>query len=241
MLKAHSRKAPWNKTLRNISTALALSTLIACASSNPLDPQLEEAIRWYTGETGSVDDERARILLESAASDNDPLSRMWVARVYSTGRMTFPADKALAVQIAASVITQVEVLAEAGNAEAMFLMGTAYAEGLAKSQDPITALTWYRRAADQQHVLAQHNIGNAYSSGTGVEASNEMAAYWWQLAAQQGDAVVQYRLAQLFEQGLGVPQDMSVALRWYADSARRGNDNAKQALTRLGVPLQSAQ
>lgn len=241
MLKAHSRKAPWNKTLRNISTALALSTLIACASSNPLDPQLEEAIRWYTGETGSVDDERARILLESAASDNDSLSRMWVARVYSTGRMTFPADKALAVQIAASVITEVEVLAEAGNAEAMFLMGTAYAEGLAKSQDPITALTWYRRAADQQHVLAQHNIGNAYSSGTGVEASNEMAAYWWQLAAQQGDAVVQYRLAQLFEQGLGVPQDMSVALRWYADSARRGNDNARQALTRLGVPLQSAQ
>lgn len=235
MLITRSRKAPWNKTLRNITTALALSTAIACASAEPLDPQLEESIRWYTGETGTVDDARARSLLERAASDNDPLSRMWVARVYSTGRMTFPADKEQAIHIAATVIAQVEALAQAGNAEAMFLMGTAYAEGLAKTQDPITALTWYRLAAQQQHVLAQHNIGNAYSSGTGVEASDEMAAYWWQLAAQQGDAVVQYRLAQLYEQGRGVPEDMSLALLWYQDSARRGNANAKQALARLGV------
>ena len=236
MLETYFRKIPW----RGVCLGFALSTVLSCASIDPLDPQLAESVRWYTGETGTVDDERARALLESAASDNDPLSVMWLARVYSTGRMTFPADKARAVSIAASVLPQVEALAEAGNAEAMFLMGTAYAEGLAKAQDPVTAIIWYRRAADQRHVLAQHNIGNAYASGTGVERSDEWAAYWWKLAAEQGDAIPQFRLAQLYERGQGVAQDMSLALRWYSDSARRGNSNAEQALLRLGAPIQRA-
>ena len=234
------RYALVRRTKQIVYTVLVLSFFAACASTDTIDPELKESIRWYTGETGLVDDELARKLLESAVIDNDPLSVMWLARVYSTGRMTFPADKERAVEIAATVISQVEVLAEAGNAEAMFLMGTAFAEGLARTQDSVTAILWYRRAAEKNHVLAQHNIGNAYSSGTGVEQSDELAAHWWLLAALQGDAIPQLRLGQVYERGQGVPQDMTQALRWYMDSAQRGNENAKQALARLAQTLRSA-
>ena len=214
---------------------------MSCAStSEEIDPDLKESIRWYTGETGLVNDDRARLLLESAVSDNDPLSVMWLARVYSTGRMTFTANKELAINLATTVIEQVEALAESGNSEAMFLMGTVYAEGLARTQEPITAILWYRRAAEKNHVLAQHNIGNAYSSGTGLEQSDELAAHWWRLAALQGDAIPQFRLAQLYEQGQGVPQDMTQAVHWYTESAQRGNQNARQALTRLESSTPSA-
>ena len=212
---------------------LLILFLTNCASRIDPDPKLIEAIRWYTGEAGTVDDVRARSLLESAAADGDALSMMWLARVYSTGRMTYPADKATAVEIASSVIIEIERLAFAGVGEASFLMGTAYAEGLAVPIDPVAAVAWYRKAAAANITLAQHNLGNVHAAGTGVEQSDSEAFRWWLLAAQKGDAIPQFRLAQMYEQGKGVQQDLELAEQWYRESASRGYRNAVIALQRL--------
>ena len=197
------------------------------------DPDLLAAIHWYTGEAGRVDDDRARQLLEQAAADGDPISVMWIARVYSTGRMTFPEDKARAIEIANSVIDEVERLAISSVAEANFLMGTAFAEGLGKPVDPVQAVTWYRRAAAMDNTLAQHNIGNVYASGTGVPQSDSEAVSWWLLAAEKGDAIPQFRLAEMYELGRGVAKDIEQALYWYRESMERGNSNSAAALDRL--------
>ncbi len=198
-----------------------------------LDPHLEQAIDLYLGTSGTVNDPLAREHLEQAQLNGDALSVMWLARVYSTGRMTYPADKSRAREIANSIITAVEARAESGEAEAEFLMGTAFAEGLGKPVDPEQAVAWYRRAAGQGHILAQHNLGNVSFSGNGVPQSDERAVYWWTLAAEQGDAIPQFRLGQMYEQGRGVEQDLEQAIAWYQDSARRGNSNARAALARL--------
>lgn len=210
---------------------LALMVL-GCAAISP-QAQLEESVRWYTGESGSVDDPRARRLLELSAVDGNALSVMWLARVYSTGRMTFDADKDRAVRLASSVIDEVEVMANQGNSEAMLLLGTAYAEGLAKEVDPELAVRWYRDAAALNNTLALHNLGNVYASGTGVVQNDELAAQWWLRAAEKGDAIPQLRLGTIYEQGRGVEKDIDEALRWYSDSARRGNQAAAAALKRL--------
>jgi len=209
--------------------------LVSCATPLLPDPMLLEAIRWYTGETGTVDDARARNLLERAAADGDALSVMWLARVYSTGRMTYPADRARAQALAESVIPAVEQLAGQGQAEAEFLLGTAWAEGLAKPVDAVEAAYWYRRAADRGHVLARHNLGNIHFAGTGVAKDPGLAAMWWRLAAEAGDAIPQHRLGTLLEQGQGVAQDMEEALFWYRNAAARGNRDAAAALLRLGA------
>jgi len=208
--------------------------LVSCATPLLPDPALVEAIRWYTGETGTVDDARARTLLERAAADGDALSVMWLARVYSTGRMTYPADKNRAQSLAQTVISAVEQLAGQGQAEAEFLLGTAWAEGLGKPVDAAEAAHWYRRAADRGHVLARHNLGNIHFAGTGVPQDYELAAMWWRLAAEAGDAIPEYRLGTLLEQGLGVAQDPEEALLWYRNAAGRGNADAAAALLRLG-------
>lgn len=150
-----------------------------CDTSASRNEDLAAAIGWYTGAAGNVDDDRARALLRRAAASNDTLAIMWIARVHSTGRMGFRQDRNLAQQTAITVIEEVERLADAGDAEASFLMGTAYAEGLGKSQDPVAAARWYERAAEMGNMLGQHNLGNIYASGTGVVQSDSLAIAWW--------------------------------------------------------------
>lgn len=220
------------------AAVIALVGLVgACASEAVLsvDPQLVEAIDWYTGVTGQVDDARARELLEEAAADQDPISVMWKARVYSRGRMGFPQDEDEARRLAASVIGDVERAAADGIVEAEFLMGTAYDEGLGKEENADSATAWHRRAASAGYVLGQHNLGNAYAAGRGVPRNPALAVEWWTLAASKGDAVTQLRLGEAYESGTGVTADMAEALRWYGMAAQAGNREAQEALARLAA------
>lgn len=197
------------------------------------NPRLDEAIRLYTGVAGRVDDAAAARLLEAAVADGDTLAVMWLARVHSRGRMGFPEDRDTASSLATTVIGGVRALAEAGVPEALFLMGSAHAEGLGVPVDPEEAVRWYRRAAAHGHVLAQHNLGNAYVSGTGVPPSDSLAMVWWRKAAVQGDAIPSFRLGTMYEEGRGVAPDPVEALRWYRQSAARGYEPARRAVERL--------
>ena len=212
---------------------LWLLTVTSCIAIPSLNADLTEAIGWYTGAVGYVDNARARGFLERAASSEDPLAIMWIARVHSTGRMGFTQDRNLAEQVASSVIQDVERLANEDVAEACFLMGTAFAEGLGKTVNPLAAARWYERAALLGNMLAQHNMGNIYASGTGVPQNDSLAVSWWLQAAEQGDAIPQFRLAVMFEQGLGIDLDIEQAIRWYEESARRGYSQAQEALDRI--------
>jgi TPR repeat protein len=227
-----------------VSAALAVFVGLLAASASVqdaaprVDPRLVDAIGWYTGTAGRVDDPRARVLVEAAARDGDVLGRMWLARAYSRGRMGLPRDEARAKAMAAIVLDAVRRQADRGSAEAQFLVGTALDEGLGVPEDPAAALEWFRRAAAQDHTLAQHNLGNAFAAGRGVTADAAEAVRWWLKAGEKGDAVVQLRLGESYERGTGVPRDPAQARRWYTDAAGRGNAQAKAALERLGGGLE---
>ena len=221
--------------LNSNRTALAIGFLVvtSCIATQRHNIDLVEAISWYTGAAGYVDDDRARGLLEQAAASQDTLALMWLARVHSTGRMGFPQDRNLAQRVASRVIEDVERLASEDDAEASFLMGTAFAEGLGKTVDLAAAALWYERAARLGNMLAQHNMGNIYASGTGVPQNDSLAVFWWLQAAEQGDAIPQFRLGVMFEQGLGIDADILQAIYWYKESALRGYSPAQAALHRL--------
>lgn len=215
-----------------VATALLTATTCVSAPQQP-DPALLEAIDWYTGVAGSVDNDRARELLEEAIAGEGPLAMMWLARVHSTGRMGFSHDEEQARDIADGVIGRVQRAAESGVLEAIFLMGTAYDEGLGKPVDHAQAALWHRRAAERGHVLGAHNIGNQYSEARGVAEDPALAVEWWTQAAEKGDAITQLRLGESYEAGRGVTRNLDAAHDWYSRSAAAGNQDAKEALERL--------
>lgn len=218
---------------RTCSTALFLLATACVAAPQEPDPVLLEAVDWYTGVAGSVDNERARQLLEEAIAGGGPLATMWLARVHSTGHMGFPRDEERAREIADGVIREVQRAAESGVLEAVFLMGTAFDEGLGKPVDHERAAQWHRRAAERGHVLGAHNIGNQYSEGRGVAVDPALAVEWWTLAAEKGDAITQLRLGESYEAGRGVTRDLDIARDWYARAAAAGNVEAQEWLERL--------
>lgn len=221
-------------TLLRLLVAATLLTSTACVSApQEPDPILLESIDWYTGVAGSVDNDRARELLEEAIAGGGPLATMWLARVHSTGRMGFPQDEERARDIADGVIGKVQRAAESGVLEAIFLMGTAYDEGLGRPIDHERAALWHRRAGERGHVLGAHNIGNQYSEGRGVEVDAALAVEWWTRAAEKGDAITQLRLGEAYEAGRGVTQDVEAAWEWYSRAAASGNADAREALERL--------
>ena len=215
---------------------LVAAWLVATAGcvSQPAEPHLIllEAVDWYTGVAGAVDDERARELLEEAVAGGG-LATMWLARVHSTGRMGFPRDEERARRLAGSVVREVQRAAESGVLEAVFLMGTAYDEGLGRPVDAERAAVWHRRAAERGHVLGAHVLGNQYAEGRGVAEDPALAVEWWTRAAEEGDAITQLRLGEAYEAGRGVEQDRDRALDWYGRASRAGNQQASEALARL--------
>jgi TPR repeat protein len=225
----HPSKVPHAASLRPVGLQP-----VSPQSTEPMDPLLVEVIGFYTGSGGHMDDARAHELLLEAAADNDTLSRMWLARVYSRGRMLFERDDERAREIAADVIDEVRRLADGNHHEAAFLMGTAYAEGLGVEENQELAMAWYYRAADLGNMLAQHNLGNAYHEGNNAPQDFGIAAYWFHRAAEQGDALPMFWLGQFYENGDGVEQDREKALYWYRESAKRGRADAQAALDRLG-------
>ena len=229
------------RTLRSLALpagAIALF-LAGCVSQPPAaHPSLVAAIDHYTGAAGAVNDARARELLEEAVAEGGPIAIMWLARVHSTGRMSYPQDEARARELAGSVINRIERAAESGVPEAVFLMGTAYDEGLGREIDHEQAAIWHRRAAEAGHVLGAHVLGNQYSEGRGVPEDPVEAVVWWLQAAEAGDAITQLRLGEAYEVGRGVAQDPVQARQWYERAARAGNAAAAEALARMDSEAQ---
>ncbi len=105
-------------------------------------------------------------------------------------------------------------LAEKGDADAQYFLGTLYAEGKGVEQNDATAFLWFQRAANQGNAAAQYNVGASYAAGSGVAQSYADAAKWFQRAANQGMVFAQMNLGLLHAAGLGVPQDNVEAYKW---------------------------
>ena len=67
-------------------------------------------------------------------------------------------------------------LAEQGNADAQFELGSMYDRGKGVPKDYKEAVKWYRLAAEQGKAPAQYNMGVLYDNGEGVPKDYKEAA-----------------------------------------------------------------
>lgn len=70
-------------------------------------------------------------------------------------------------------------LAEKGQIDAQFNLGTMYYRGDGVRQDYVEASKWFRRAAEQGDMEAQYCLGLMYLNGEGVKQSESEAQKWF--------------------------------------------------------------
>src|SRR5271166_4312547 len=137
-------------------------------------------------------------------------------------------DRALALFAAA---------AEAGDAEAAFIVGERYLEGNGAMRHPASAARWYRFAAEAGHLGAQCRLAALYLFGVArgtVEPNARLfeaveserpdyhAAFLWaRRAAEMGAPDAQAMLAFILSSGPEELRDPDAAFEWYRKSAEQ--------------------
>ena len=92
--------------------------------------------------------------------------------------------------------------------------------------DIVTALRWYRKAAELGYAPAQARLGYILDDSE----EDEEAVAWYRRAAAQGLPEAQYGLGKMYLSGEGVPANPDKARELFEQAARQGHVGAIQAL-----------
>lgn len=121
--------------------------------------------------------------------------------------------------------------AEAGDANAQFMLGLVYERGLGVTPDPALARQWYERAARQKEPRATLALGLMLAGGSAVDQA--AAREWLARAADSGAIEAQLTLGVMAETGRGGAADPAAARRWYGIAAGSGEPRALNNLALL--------
>jgi uncharacterized protein len=137
-------------------------------------------------------------------------------------------------------------LADQGNAEAQYALGSMYADGQGVPKNNTEAAKWWRRAADQGNTFAQFNLGALYDDGKGVPRNKAEALKLYHLAAERGNDRAQFSVGTLYFAGVAVPENRTEAAKWFRRAADQGHIGGQVYLalsyaTGLGVPQDNVQ
>jgi TPR repeat protein len=87
----------------------------------------------------------------------------------------------------ALALKEIAPLARAGNAAAQYVIGAMYYTGNGVPQDQKMAVSWFRKAAQQDHPDAQYALGLMYRYHVAGLPEDAVIAYMlWNLAAANG-------------------------------------------------------
>jgi TPR repeat protein len=92
------------------------------------------------------------------------------------------------------------------------------AEKAFDESDIVSAIAYYRKAAQAGHLPAQKRL--AYLLDKSEE--NKEALKWYQMAAEQGDAEAEHGLAGMYASGESMEKNYGKALRLFRSSANKG-------------------
>ena len=118
--------------------------------------------------------------------------------------------------------------AQAGDAEAQYLVGCVYNRGRLVPRNPEEAQRWFLKSAEQSYPPAE----GAY--GMGARIANPAVGERWMLrAADHGDASTQLWLAISYDDDWFGTIDHELALKWYRKAAESGDPDAQVVLGQI--------
>lgn len=127
---------------------------------------------------------------------------------------------------------KLKATAAQGNSFAQFSLATLYDPEFHLSKlvapDANVALSWYMKAAQQGHSVAQFDVGRMYKEGKyGIPQNLVTTLLWYEKSAAAGFAVAERELAILYRDGTGVPKDETHAIRLFRAAADKGDAYAQ--------------
>ena len=136
---------------------------------------------------------------------------------------------------------QLEQLADAGDAHAQYIIGTAYRDGGLLIPDTVKARKLLERAAEQEIDAAQYALGKLYLPDDADVHNSAKGIYWLKRSADNGNDYAAYRLGKEYLSGENTPKDAAAAAEYLWQAANNGNPYAQYLLGKLyltgeGVP-----
>lgn len=128
----------------------------------------------------------------------------------------------------AIALKKLQPLAKANNSEAAYWLGRMYEDGLGVKKDAGTAVSWYRKSAEDGLVEGKLKLGEIYLRGTEELQNFEKAHKWLEEAANDGSARAQRELGTLYANGWGANSDPVWAYVWYEFAAKQGDFEAQR-------------
>lgn len=116
-----------------------------------------------------------------------------------------------------------------------FFLGLYEEQGLLDKADPRKAVSYYTEGGLDGDYRSYRQLGRIYAEGRLVEENPEKAYYNFMMAAAIGDPISVTNMALYVEEGYGVEQNLEWAVKLYKLAAGAGEQNAVEALERLGV------
>src|ERR1035441_10467958 len=118
---------------------------------------------------------------------DNPMRTILIAALVCTASMLLPSAHAQPSDADTQQLTSLRAKAETGDAKSQFVFGAAYSLGkFGLATNHVEAVKWYRKAAEQNHALAQCNLAWCFAEGQGVTKDQVEAYKWNLLAAAQG-------------------------------------------------------
>ncbi|OHT09343.1 hypothetical protein TRFO_21736 [Tritrichomonas foetus] len=116
----------------------------------------------------------------------------------------------------------IKVIADSGNAEAMFQYALMSYKGEEIEQNYSEAIKYYKKAIKQGHSLAMYKYGRMLHKGRGVSCNTTKAVIQYKKAIRNGNVQAMYIYGGMLEYGKEVPQDYVESAKLYKMAADLG-------------------
>jgi len=107
-----------------------------------------------------------------------------------------------------------------------------YDHGQGVEKDKKKAFEWFKKAAQQNHAIAQRILGVMYDHGQGVEQDKKKAFEWFEKAAIQNDAIAQRILGERYANSEGVEKDEHKASECFQKLFKNPTSNVQNVLNK---------
>ena len=128
---------------------------------------------------------------------------------------------------------QLERLADAGDAYAQYIIGTAYRDGGLLIPDTAKAQKFLECAAEQDLDVAQYALGKLYLSDDTDVHDPAKGIYWLKRSADNGNDHAAYRLGKEYLSGKNTVKDAETAVSYLRQAADNGSAYAQYLLGKL--------